>query len=152
MGIDRMNQLYKSVIFDHSMHPRNFGSLDNCTGSVELRNPSCGDIIKVFVNIEDDVIKDIKYTCVGCTISKASTSIMSQEIKGKNVDDAKKIIKAFSDNIIKKDIDDDDKKMLGDARLLSDLAKFPTRIRCATLGWHATDKLINDYKGVISYD
>ena len=152
MGIDRMNQLYKSVIFDHSMHPRNFGSLDNCTGSVELRNPSCGDIIKVFVNIEDDVIKDIKYTCVGCTISKASTSIMSQEIKGKNVDDAKKIIKAFSDNIIKKDIDDNDKKMLGDARLLSDLAKFPTRIRCATLGWHATDKLINDYKGVISYD
>ncbi|KOY79744.1 Fe-S cluster assembly sulfur transfer protein SufU [Apilactobacillus kunkeei] len=152
MGIDRMNQLYKSVIFDHSMHPRNFGSLDNCTGSVELRNPSCGDIIKVFVNIEDNVIKDIKYTCVGCTISKASTSIMSQEIKGKNVDDAKKIIKAFSDNIIKKDIDDDDKKMLGDARLLSDLAKFPTRIRCATLGWHATDKLINDYKGVISYD
>lgn len=152
MGIDRMNQLYKSVIFDHSMHPRNFGSLENCTGSVELRNPSCGDIIKVFVNIEDDVIKDIKYTCVGCTISKASTSIMSQEIKGKNVDDAKKIIKAFSDNIIKKDIDDDDKKMLGDARLLSDLAKFPTRIRCATLGWHATDKLINDYKGVISYD
>ncbi|KPN84122.1 Fe-S cluster assembly sulfur transfer protein SufU [Apilactobacillus kunkeei] len=152
MGIDRMNQLYKSVIFDHSMHPRNFGSLDNCTGSVELRNPSCGDIIKVFVNIEDDVIKDIKYTCVGCTISKASTSIMSQEIKGKNVDDAKKIIKAFSDNIIKKDIDDADKKMLGDARLLSDLAKFPTRIRCATLGWHATDKLINDYKGVISYD
>ncbi|KPN83338.1 SUF system FeS assembly protein, NifU family [Apilactobacillus kunkeei] len=152
MGIDRMNQLYKSVIFDHSMHPRNFGSLDNCTSSVELRNPSCGDIIKVFVNIEDDVIKDIKYTCVGCTISKASTSIMSQEIKGKNVDDAKKIIKAFSDNIIKKDIDDDDKKMLGDARLLSDLAKFPTRIRCATLGWHATDKLINDYKGVISYD
>lgn len=134
------------------MHPRNFGSLDNCTGSVELRNPSCGDIIKVFVNIEDDVIKDIKYTCVGCTISKASTSIMSQEIKGKNVDDAKKIIKAFSDNIIKKDIDDADKKMLGDARLLSDLAKFPTRIRCATLGWHATDKLINDYKGVISYD
>ncbi|GAT90434.1 Fe-S cluster assembly sulfur transfer protein SufU [Apilactobacillus kunkeei] len=152
MGIDRMNQLYKSVIFDHSMHPRNFGSLENCTGSVELRNPSCGDIIKVFVNIEDDVIKDIKYTCVGCTISKASTSIMSQEIKGKNVDDAKKIIKVFSDNIIKKDIDDDDKKMLGDARLLSDLAKFPTRIRCATLGWHATDKLINDYKGVISYD
>ena len=152
MGIDRMNQLYKSVIFDHSMHPRNFGSLDNCTGSVELRNPSCGDIIKVFVNIEDDVIKDIKYTCVGCTISKASTSIMSQEIKGKNVDDAKKIIKVFSDNIIKKDIDDNDKKMLGDARLLSDLAKFPTRIRCATLGWHATDKLINDYKGVISYD
>lgn len=152
MGIDRMNQLYKSVIFDHSMHPRNFGSLDTCTGSVELRNPSCGDIIKVFVNIEDDVIKDIKYTCVGCTISKASTSIMSQEIKGKNVDDAKKIIKAFSDNIIKKDIDDDDKKILGDARLLSDLAKFPTRIRCATLGWHATDKLINDYKGVISYD
>lgn len=152
MGIDRMNQLYKSVIFDHSMHPRNFGSLDNCTGSVELRNPSCGDIIKVFVNIEDDVIKDIKYTCVGCTISKASTSIMSQDIKGKNVDDAKKIIKAFSDNIIKKDIDDADKKMLGDARLLSDLAKFPTRIRCATLGWHATDKLINDYKGVISYD
>lgn len=152
MGIDRMNQLYKSVIFDHSMHPRNFGSLENCTGSVELRNPSCGDIIKVFVNIEDDVIKDIKYTCVGCTISKASTSIMSQEIKGKNVDDAKKIIKAFSDNIIKKDINDDDKKMLGDARLLSDLAKFPTRIRCATLGWHATDKLINDYKGVISYD
>ncbi|UQS87320.1 SUF system NifU family Fe-S cluster assembly protein [Nicoliella spurrieriana] len=151
MALAKLNQLYRSVVLDHASHPRNFGELTDRTADLVLRNPSCGDIINVQVRINANVVEDVKFMGEGCTISKASASMMTTAVKGKSIAECNQIIQLFSDNIINKQIAPADEERLGDALLLSTVAKFPTRIRCATLGWHALDELIND-KGVEQHD
>ncbi|WP_429971632.1 Fe-S cluster assembly sulfur transfer protein SufU [Fructilactobacillus sp. Tb1] len=147
MGLREMSQLYKQVVLDYAKYPRNFGEVDHPTASLTLRNPSCGDEITVDLTINDDVITDAHFHGIGCTISKASTSMMTVALNGKSLDEAQAIIKAFQNNVINKEITKTDKEKLGDASLLSTVAQFPTRVRCATLGWHVSENIINEVKG-----
>lgn len=147
MGLRDMSQLYKQVVLDHAKYPRNFGELTDATTTETLRNPSCGDEITVDMTVQDDLITDIHFHGIGCTISKASTSMMTTALKGKTLKEAQTLIKAFQNNVINKEISPTEQTQLGDASLLSTVAQFPTRVRCATLGWHVSENIINAIKG-----
>ncbi|WP_413627910.1 SUF system NifU family Fe-S cluster assembly protein [Fructilactobacillus vespulae] len=147
MSLRDMKTLYKQVVLENANHPQNFQKPAGDLPAETLRNPSCGDEITVACQVHDNHIENLTFYGTGCTISKASTSIMTETLVGKPVNEALHLIKLFQQNIIAKQITDEEKKSLGDAALLSSVAQFPTRIRCATLGWHVIENLINQIKG-----
>ncbi|SFQ34606.1 nitrogen fixation protein NifU [Desemzia incerta] len=140
MGLSKLDQLYRQVILDHSQHPHHYGKLDESTRTIELNNPTCGDVIQLHFLIEDDRITDIRFSGHGCTISKASASMMTDLMVGKTLEEALQLEKQFSLLVQGEEVQDVEE--LGDAVLLSGVAKFPARIKCATLSWKALEKAL----------
>lgn len=99
-----MSSIYTEIILDHYQNPRNFGEIEDYTASAESANILCGDRLKVFVKIKDNIIEDIKFTGQGCAISIASASIITSFLKGKNVVELKKINKDFIISQLKVDL------------------------------------------------
>ncbi|WP_066065823.1 Fe-S cluster assembly sulfur transfer protein SufU [Neobacillus soli] len=133
-----LDALYRRVIMDHYKKPRNRGVLEDGSHTINMNNPTCGDRIQLTFKVENGVVEDAKFEGEGCSISMSSASMMTQAIKGKNVEDALKLSKIFSDMIQGKDFDDDID--LGDIEALQGVSKFPARIKCATLAWKAMEK------------
>ena len=129
-----ITDLYQEVILDHSKNPQNFGILNQYTCTAEGNNPMCGDSLTVYVNIENNVISDVSYRARGCAISVASASIMSKIIKGKTIEEVDILFDKFHRLCMGEDIDDDEMETL---QVLSGVSKFPTRVKCATMSWHA---------------
>ncbi|WP_423188655.1 Fe-S cluster assembly sulfur transfer protein SufU [Alkalibacterium sp. f15] len=142
MALTKLDQLYRAVILDHSQHPHRKGVLEKATAQIELKNPACGDVIQVQLNIENDKITDVRFDGSGCTISMASASMMTDAIIGKSLDEALALSKEFSGLVQGEDPEHEDD--LGDAMMLSGVAKFPARIKCATLSWKALEKALAD--------
>lgn len=142
MGLSKLNLLYKETVLDHSQHPRHHGQLPDATAHLELRNPTCGDVIDVQAQIEDDKIVDLSFDGVGCTISQASASMMTVALIGQPVKRARELITDFSKLTIGDEISDQADEELGDAAILGTVAQFPARIKCAVLPWHALDELL----------
>lgn len=138
MSFNNLDTLYRQVIMDHYKNPRNKGKLDDGTFTIDMNNPTCGDRINLTMKVEDGVVKDAKFEGEGCSISMASASMMTQTIKGKDIETALKLSKIFSDMMQGKEYDDDID--LGDIEALQGVAKFPARIKCATLSWKAMEK------------
>lgn len=138
MALSRLENLYRQVILDHTNHPRNKGVLNEATSQIELNNPTCGDVIQLQLQIKDDVIEDVRFDGHGCSISMASASMMTTAIKGKTEKEAIEIIASFLELVQGEEVKD--KKKLGDAGMLSGVAKFPARIKCATLAWKALER------------
>ena len=138
MSTNNLDQLYRSVIMDHYKNPKNKGVLSENNVTVDMNNPTCGDVIHLTLKVEGDIVQDAKFEGEGCSISMASASMMTQMVKGKKVDEALKVAHIFSDMMLGKDIDDSID--LGDIEALSGVAKFPARIKCATLAWKAMEK------------
>ena len=136
MALSRLDNLYRQVILDHTAHPKNKGVLDVATSQIELNNPTCGDVIQLQLQIEDQVIKDVRFDGHGCSISMASASMMTDAIKGKTEKEAIETIATFLELVQGEDVKEN-KKALGDAQMLAGVAKFPARIKCATLAWKA---------------
>ncbi|MCF6410406.1 Fe-S cluster assembly sulfur transfer protein SufU [Pseudalkalibacillus salsuginis] len=136
-----LDQLYRQVIMDHYKNPRNRGELDGAL-TFNLNNPTCGDRIKVSMEIEDGKIKEAKFEGEGCSISLASASMMTETIKGLPVEDALKLSNIFSEMMLGKEYDEGDLD-LGDLEALQGVSKFPARIKCATLAWKALEKGVN---------
>lgn len=134
-----LDTLYRQVIMDHYKNPKNKGKFDDDSLTVDMNNPTCGDRIQLQMQIEDDVVKAVRFDGEGCSISMSSASMMTQAIKGKSVDEALSMSKLFSDMMLGKDIETDDFE-LGDIQSLQGVSKFPARIKCATLGWKAMEK------------
>jgi nitrogen fixation NifU-like protein len=130
-----IDELYQEVILDHSKSPRNFGVLDQYTCTAEGKNPMCGDQLTVYVDIKDDVVSDVSYRARGCAISIASASIMSSIIKGKTIEEVHILFDKFQKLCTGHDVEDDDD--IERLRVLSGVSKFPTRVKCATMSWHA---------------
>lgn len=141
MSLLRLKALYQTVILENAQAPHHFGTLPNAK-TVTLHNPTCGDEINVQMLIKDDVIDQIMFTGSGCTISQASASIMTDVLKGQTVTEAQKRLSDFSDLITGDSLNEADQHALGDAAVLATVAEFPTRIKCATLAWHAADQLL----------
>ncbi|MGC8611385.1 MAG: Fe-S cluster assembly sulfur transfer protein SufU [Athalassotoga sp.] len=135
------SDLYAEIIMDHQKHPRNFGTLPIFDKEVQMTNSSCGDQISLQVKFEDGKIKDIKFMGIGCAISMASASVMTEIVKGMDVKEAKKISGEFIEMVTngKEPVDD-----LKDARAFSGVNKYPMRVKCATLAWHAIQKALSD--------
>ncbi|WP_252503949.1 Fe-S cluster assembly sulfur transfer protein SufU [Sporosarcina sp. Marseille-Q4943] len=138
MPTNNLDQLYRSVIMDHYKNPRNKGVLEENNVTIDMNNPTCGDVIHLTLKVEDGIVRDAKFEGEGCSISMASASMMTQIIKNKDVDTAVKYAHLFSDMMLGKEIDDSID--FGDIEALSGVAKFPARIKCATLAWKAMEK------------
>ncbi|KAF1299344.1 SUF system NifU family Fe-S cluster assembly protein [Enterococcus sp. JM4C] len=145
MALSKLDNLYRQVILDHSSHPHHHGTLAESTQTIEMNNPTCGDVIQLELSLEDDVIKAIAFDGSGCSISTASASMMTDAVMGKTVAEAEDLIHNFSELVQGKEVKDEDS--LGDAAMLSGVAKFPARIKCATLAWKALEQAITDESG-----
>ena len=142
---NNLDQLYRSVIMDHYKNPRNKGSLDENSVTIDMNNPTCGDRIHLTLKLEDGVVQDAKFDGEGCSISMSSASMMTQIVKGKKLDEALELADIFSKMMLGEDFDDE-KYDLGDVEALQGVAKFPARIKCATLAWKAMEKGVQGEK------
>ncbi len=138
MSTNKLDQLYRSVIMDHYKNPRNKGIIEESSITVDMNNPTCGDVIHLTLQIDDGIVQNAKFEGDGCSISMASASMMTQIVKGKKVDEALNAASVFSDMMLGKDVDDSID--LGDIEALAGVSKFPARIKCATLAWKAMEK------------
>ncbi|HJF30675.1 MAG TPA: SUF system NifU family Fe-S cluster assembly protein [Sporosarcina psychrophila] len=145
MSTNKLDQLYRSVIMDHYKNPRNKGIIEESSITVDMNNPTCGDVIHLTLQVDDGIVQNAKFEGDGCSISMASASMMTQIVKGKKVDEALKAATVFSDMMLGKDIDDSID--LGDIEALAGVAKFPARIKCATLAWKAMEKGVGNDSG-----
>lgn len=137
-----LNDLYQQVILDHNKNPRNFGILEYFTHHAEGHNPLCGDQIDITLQIENNIIQDIKFKGLGCAISKASASIMTTLVKGKHIQEAMKIFNTFL-HILTTDIDEKlDQDDLGKLAVFTGVREFPARVKCASLAWHTLDNVL----------
>ncbi|MDN6596809.1 MAG: SUF system NifU family Fe-S cluster assembly protein [Lentilactobacillus parabuchneri] len=142
MGLAKLNELYKQVILENAQHPKHYGDLPQATGKLQLRNPTCGDVINVSVLIDHDQIEDLSFSGSGCTISQASASLMTMALLHQPVSRARELVMAFSHLITGESITSTDEDALGDAALVGSVAEFPARIKCAALAWHAVDEIL----------
>ncbi|WP_121640090.1 Fe-S cluster assembly sulfur transfer protein SufU [Virgibacillus sp. Bac330] len=143
MAFNNLDTLYRQVIMDHYKNPRNKGNLDGDTLTVDMNNPTCGDRIQLNMQVEDGVVKDAKFEGEGCSISMASASMMTQAIKGLEVEKALKMSEMFSKMMLGEDVDTTGLDV-GDIEALQGVSKFPARIKCATLCWKAMEKGVKD--------
>ena len=144
---DLLKELYQEIILDHGSTPRNFGECEPFNKSADGHNPLCGDKVHLTLLVDNqDIIKDIKFTGVGCAISIASTSLMTQSLKGKSTAYANNLFNDFSNLITGKfdelNIIDEEDSLYS----LKGVGAFPMRVKCATLSWHAFKSAIDDKK------
>lgn len=143
MSFNNLDTLYRQVIMDHYKNPRNKGSLEEGNLTIDMNNPTCGDRIHLTLQVEGGIVKNVKFDGEGCSISMSSASMMTQAIKGKDVETAFKMSSIFSNMMQGKDVETDDLD-LGDIEALQGVSKFPARIKCATLAWKAMEKGLKD--------
>ena len=144
---DELQELYQQVILDHSRSPRNYFKLDAANRIAEGHNPLCGDRVTVYLRLENDVIRDVSFQGEGCAISKASASIMTEMLKGKTREEAKKVFRQFHDMIMKGTPSIDE---LGKLGVFAGVSKFPARVKCAILPWHAIAATLEGKENVVS--
>ena len=137
-----LEDLYREIILDHYRTPRNRGELPPPAAHAVGHNPLCGDEIDVYLQVEDDIVTDVKVGGQGCSISQSSASMMSQAIKGHSVAEVRALTRRFKGMMsIEEDAPDDEQVpdaeiTLGDLEALQGVVKFPVRIKCATLAWN----------------
>lgn len=131
-----VEELYQEIILEHNKHPRNFGVLMDATHSASGNNPLCGDEILVQVKIGNGRITGLKFTGQGCAISRASASMMTEALSGKPVDQAQATLARILDALNGRG-DELTMEKDGDLVSIAGVRKFPARIKCATLAWHA---------------
>ena len=136
-----LEDLYREIILDHHRNPRNRGELPPPAPHAVGHNPLCGDEIDVYLQVEGDVVTDVKVGGQGCSISQSSASMMSQAIKGRPVAEVRALVRRFKGLMSIPDedgnpIEPDPEVKLGDLEALQGVVKFPVRIKCATLSWN----------------
>jgi len=131
------SELYQEIILDHNRAPRNYGKLDHPTHTADGQNPLCGDHYKLYIQVENGIISDIRYEGSGCAISKASASVMSASVKGKTVAEAEHYFDLFHKIVTGIINPEEHQEELGKLAAFAGVAEFPMRVKCATLAWHA---------------
>ncbi len=142
--MDEFRELYQQLILDHNQNPRNFRDMPDANHSCEGHNPLCGDEITVYLKVENDVIQDISFTGSGCAISKASASIMTTMLKGQTVTEARNIFNQFHRLVTTGETSD---SPIGKLAVLAGVHKFPSRVKCAVLGWHTAMESLKKESG-----
>lgn len=132
-----LTALYQSIILDHNRRPRNFRELTDADRRTEGRNPLCGDELTVWLKMAGDRIEDVSFIGSGCAISKASASIMTTTVKGKTRAEAVALFERFHDLVTGRPSAQPDDPALGQLAAFSGVSRFPVRVKCASLAWHA---------------
>ena len=131
-----LDDIYKETILDHYKHPRNKRELPEAERSCTRNNPLCGDEITVLVHLEGDRIGDVAFQGAGCSISTASASMMTEALKGKTRGEAQALFARFRE-VVTGHGSEQDLAELGEMAAMAGVSRFPTRVKCATLGWHS---------------
>jgi nitrogen fixation protein NifU and related proteins len=134
-----LGDLFQDIILEHYKRPRNKGAIAEPTAHVHMNNPTCGDEVYLFIRVEDGTVAELGFEGEGCSISQASISMMTQILKGKPVEEGLRLAERFT-AMMHGDPDAAKDKELRDARALAGVSKFPTRVKCALLGWDAFEK------------
>lgn len=134
--MSELSELYQQVILDHNRKPRNFHKLENANRTAEGFNPLCGDQLHVYIELEDDQLKDISFEGSGCAIWKASASMMTQAVKGKSKEEAEILFDEFHRMVTGKLDQETEENHLGRLKIFAGVRDFPVRVKCATLSWH----------------
>jgi nitrogen fixation NifU-like protein len=137
-----LDALYQEIILDHNRRPRNYGELPGADKSVAGRNPLCGDEMTLWIRVENDRIADAKFVAQGCAVSKASASLMTTAVKGKTRDEAEELFERVH-RLVTGKLSEDERKAMGSLAALGGVAKFPIRVKCASLPWHALRKALD---------
>ncbi|MCL4402236.1 MAG: SUF system NifU family Fe-S cluster assembly protein [Acidobacteria bacterium] len=128
-----VNDLYQEIILDHSKRPRNFHGMEDATQKAEGYNPLCGDKVKVFLRMENGVVRDVSFQGAGCAISTASASLMTESLRGKTREEALKMMDRFHDLLTHESPVTNE---LGKLTVFCGVRDYPARVKCATLCWH----------------
>ncbi|MGE2714843.1 Fe-S cluster assembly sulfur transfer protein SufU [Mycolicibacterium litorale] len=135
----RLEQIYQEVILDHYKHPHHRGLREPFGAEVHHVNPTCGDEVTLRVALGDDgeTVADVSYDGQGCSISQASTSVLTDQVIGTTVGDALKTVAAFTEMVSSRGTIEGDEDVLGDGIAFAGVSKYPARVKCALLGWMA---------------
>jgi nitrogen fixation NifU-like protein len=140
--MSELRDLYQSIILDHNKKPRNFGALETANREASGHNPLCGDKIRLHLEVEDDLVKDIRFEGSGCAISIASASLMTQAVKGKPLAEALRLFDGFRELVTATSDEEADADALGKLAVFTGVRGFPMRVKCATLAWHTLKNAI----------
>lgn len=138
-----LKDLYQEIILDHNKNPRNYGKMNDCTHKAEGYNPMCGDHYSIYLKIENGLIVDVRFEGAGCAISKSSASMMTATLKGKSVEEAKKMFSEFQNMMTNDKPCLEVPEEICTIEPLQGVREFPTRIKCATLIWHTMNNALN---------
>ena len=128
-----IDDLYQETILDHSKRPRNHHGMADANRRAEGYNPLCGDKLKLYLKVENDLVQDVSFEGSGCAISTASASLMTESLKGKTREEALKLLDKFHDLLT---TDTEAAKDLGKLVVFCGVRDYPARVKCATLAWH----------------
>lgn len=137
-----LDDIYRQVIMDHYQHPRHRGHLEHASVTIGLHNPTCGDEIVLDLRIEDGIVQDASFEGQGCSISMAAASMFTDRVRGLRVGSALSVAETFKRLLHREEAD---RETLGDLEALEGVAKFPARVKCATLVMQAFEKGLRDY-------
>ena len=141
--------LYQEIILEHNRKPRNFRDMPDADRTIEGRNPLCGDALTLWVKLTDGRIADISFKGEGCAISKASASLMTTAVKGKSRDEAEELFEQFH-RLVTGNMPEADHLAMGALRALGGVSRYPLRVKCASLAWHALHSALSADTGVVS--
>ena len=131
-----LRDLYQEVILDHQRNPRNFRVIPQADRATDGHNPLCGDKLTIYVKLADHVVRDVSFQGVGCAISMASASLMTEHLKGKSIDEIEDLFDSFHAMLTAEMNGVQDFDSLGKLRVFEGVRQFPVRVKCATLPWH----------------
>jgi nitrogen fixation NifU-like protein len=141
-----LDALYQEIILDHYRRPRNFRELPNASCTADGKNPNCGDALTVWLKFDGDTVADVTFQGVGCAISKASASLMTQAVKGRTRAEAAGIFEKVHRLVTGTEADAVTSKELGQLRALAGVSKFPMRVKCASLAWHTLKSAMDGHE------
>ena len=147
-----LGELYQELIVDHSKHPRNFGKLEPADHEATGYNPLCGDKVTVYLKVENGVVTDVRFQGVGCAISTASASLMTERIKGKTEVEAEALFEKFHGLVTEGKAEPAAVDQLGKLKVFSGVKDYPVRVKCATLAWHTLRAALRGEEPDISID
>lgn len=149
--MNELQDLYREVILDHNRTPRNFGELEDADRIIEGVNPLCGDRMTLYVKLDGDTVQDISFKGTGCAISVASSSLMTEKVKGASLQETLELFDKVHDMLTAVDYDGSaDLEDLDKLAALSGVREYPTRVKCASLSWHALKSALTSVDDKIS--
>jgi nitrogen fixation NifU-like protein len=134
--MSELSELYQQVILDHNKKPRNFRVIEGATNTAEGHNTTCGDQLTVYLMVDGETVRDVSFEGVGCAISKASASMMTQIVKGKTPAEAETLFHEFHQMVLGELDEENEPNSLGRLKIFAGVREFPARVKCASLSWH----------------
>ena len=145
-----LRELYQELILDHTKKPRNFRKLETANSKADGHNPLCGDKLTVYLEMENDIVRDISFQGSGCAISTASASMMTESLKGKTKAEVEILFERFHELLTSKEDRVPEADKLGKLIVFSGVKEFPVRVKCATLAWHTLRAAMDNQEQPVS--